>query len=140
MSCTGFLTPQQRAALAGSSSDGPALSSFSSPPVTEGKRERVRLLAGASDPRIRESAALSSYAPEDVLHRLSRDPVASVRACVARNEHAVEPILRSLATDADATVRGWAVAHRAAPRELLDLMAEDPDASVRAVVTWAKGW
>lgn len=140
MSCLGFLTPAQRAALAASSAAGAPLSSFASPPASAAKTQRVRLLAGSPDPRIRESAALSYHAPADVLATLAQDPVAAVRACVARNEHAELTLLWALAGDPDPLVRGWVAAHRAVPPDLLAVLAADPDPTVRAVVGWAEGW
>lgn len=143
MSCLGFLSPEQRRALAASSRDdaaGAPLSSFASPPATAGKLRRIRAMADSPVAAIRESAALAYHAPPDVLHRLAHDPVASVRCCVARNEHTVSPLLALLAEDADARVRGWVAAHRSTPRDLLDVLAADPDDSVRAVVAWARGW
>jgi hypothetical protein len=140
VSCLGFLSPEQRAALAASSADGAPLSSFASPPASAGKTQRVRLLAGSGDARIRESAALSYHAPADVLAVLVHDPVASVRACVARNEHADLTLLWALADDPDPLVRGWVAAHRGVPRDLLDRLSTDPDPAVRAVVAWAEGW
>ncbi|WP_141006940.1 hypothetical protein [Nocardioides humi] len=139
----GFLSPQQRAALAASSREdagGAPLSSFASPPASEGKVQRVRLLAGSADPVIRESAALSYHAPPDVLVALAADQQVGVRRCVARNEHTPAGLLVRLAADADATVRGWVAAHPAVPDGLLTVLASDPDPTVRAVVAWAEGW
>lgn len=86
MSCLGFLGPAQRAALAASSREDAArapLSSFASPPASAGKTDRVRRLAAAVDPRLRESAALSRHAPPGVLAALAEDREAGVRAVVA---------------------------------------------------------
>jgi hypothetical protein len=143
VSCLGFLSPGQRAALAASSREdaaGAPLSSFASPPATAGKVRRVRALAASTDVRIRESAALSYRAPLDVLAALAHDDEASVRACVARNEHADLDLLWALAGDPAPTVRGWVAAHPGAPADLLDRLADDLDPQVRAVVAWARGW
>ena len=140
MSCLGFLGPQQRAALAASTADGAPLSSFASPAVSDGKVRRVRLLARSTDPRIRESAALSHHAPPDVLASLAADEEVGVRRCVARNERTRPAVLERLAADPDPYVRGWVAAHPAVPPALLDLLVEDADDCVRAVVAWAKGW
>ncbi|MFT4288950.1 hypothetical protein [Nocardioides sp.] len=143
MSCLGFLSPQQRAALAASSRDdaaGAPLSSFASPPATVGKLRRLRALATSSDPTIRESAALAYLAPPDVLHRLASDPVASVRCCVARNDHATPSLLRRLAADPDPQVRGWVAANPAVPADVHERLAGDADPTVRAVLAWADGW
>jgi hypothetical protein len=143
VSCFGFLTEQQRAALAASSREdagGAPLSAFASPPASEGKRERVRRLATAPDPALRESAALSVHAPVDVLTALAADPVASVRRCVARHERTPVAVLERLAGDADPLVRGWAAANPAAPAALHARLRDDPDPTVRAVVAWAERW
>jgi hypothetical protein len=140
VSCVGFLSPAQRAALAAASADGPPLSSFASPAHSEGKVRRVRLLAGSSNRTIRESAALSYLAPADVLETLAEDEADSVRACVARNERAPEWVLRALAADPSPQVRGWVAANPSTPVCLRDELATDPDAGVRAVVAWAAGW
>ncbi|WP_134765850.1 hypothetical protein [Nocardioides sp. 1609] len=143
MSCLGFLTEQQRAALAASSSTdaaGVPLSAFTSPPASDGKTARVRALAASADPRIRESAALSYRAPDDVLVELAGDADAAVRRCVARNERTPVAVLHRLVDDPDPFVRGWVAAHPAVPSHVLDRLGADPDAAVRAVVTWARGW
>ena len=135
-----FLSPAQRAALAASTADGAPLSSFASPPASDGKRQRIRRLAESEQPRIRESAALAYHAPTDVLAALAADPVGSVRACVARNEHAPVDLLCRLAADPDPTVRGWVAAHKDVPGDVLAELADDADPAVRAVVAWAAGW
>ncbi|GAA1932473.1 hypothetical protein [Nocardioides hwasunensis] len=143
MSCVGFLSPEQRAALAASSREdaaGARLSSFASPPPSDGKVRRVRLLARSTDPRIRESAALSHHAPADVLRRLADDEEPGVRRCVARNVHADAALLARLASDPDPHVRGWVASNPSVSTAVLELLSEDEDESVRAVVAWAKGW
>jgi hypothetical protein len=140
VSCLGFLTPAQRAALAASSADGAPLSAFASPPATAGKVRRVRELATSGDVRIRESAALSHHAPSDVLAALAGDGSASVRACVARNPRVDLDLLWALAGDPSSVVRGWVAAHPGVPADLLARLAADPDPQVRAVVAWADRW
>ncbi len=143
MSCLGFMTPQQRAALAASSREdaaGAPLSAFASPPVTAGKVRRIGALAASAEVAIRESAALAYHVPPDVLDRLARDPAPSVRCCVARNERTSVDLLWRLAADPDAHVRGWVAAHRSTPEDLHRLLTADPDAEVRAVAAWAAGW
>jgi hypothetical protein len=143
VSCLGFLSPAQRAALAASSRDdaaGVPLSTFASPAVSAGKLMRIRALSMSERAEIRESAALAQHAPADVLNVLAGDPVASVRCCVARNHQAAESVLRRLAADPEAVVRGWVAAHRNTPTDVQGRLADDPDPSVRAVVAWAAGW
>lgn len=143
MSCLGFMTPAQRAALAASSradAAGTPLSTFASPPATAGKLHRIRTLSTSDRVEIRESAALAQQAPVDVLTALAGDPMTSVRCCVARNHHATTSILCRLATDAEPVVRGWVAAHRSTPADVRERLAEDPDPSVRAVAAWAAGW
>jgi hypothetical protein len=140
MSCLAFMSPAQRAALAASTSAGLPLSAFTSPPATPGKLRRLRTLAESSQPRIRESAALSVHAPVDLLVLLDRDRVASVRACVARNERVPSRLLRRLASDPETPVRAWVAAHRSTPDDVRRILARDPDPAVRAVLAWAVGW
>lgn len=140
MSCMGYLSPEQRAALMASSAAGPPLSRFASPPVTPGKLRRLRALAGSPSASIRESAALARHAPADLLRVLARDPVASARCCVARNGATPAPVLCELAADLDPHVRGWVAANGGAPADLRDALADDPDPGVRAVVAWAAAW
>jgi predicted secreted protein len=140
MSCLGFLSPAQRAALAASSAAGAPLSAFASPPASASKVRRVRTLAASGDVRIRESAALSYHAPAEVLAALALDAAASVRACVARNPGAALELLWALADDPEPVVRGWVAAHPGVPADLLERLAADPSAQVRAVVAWARGW
>ena len=143
MSCLGFLSSGQRAALAVSSAGddgGQPLSSFASPPVSEAKRARVARLATSTDARIRESAALSYAATADVLSRLAGDAEPGVRRCVARNPHAPASVLWALATDEDPLVRGWVAAHPGAAGAICALLSEDPDPVVAAVVAWAAKW
>ncbi|WP_235736290.1 HEAT repeat domain-containing protein [Nocardioides alcanivorans] len=136
----GFLTPGQRAALAASTAAGPPLSSFASPPASEGKVRRVHALAASPKAVIRESAALAHHAPREVLEVLADDAEVGVRRCVARNEHTPAPVLRKLSRDPDPLVRGWVAANPTVPDDLLVTLATDPDPGVRAVVTWAEGW
>ena len=143
MSCMSWMSPAQRAALAASSAadgEGAPLSSFASPPTSDGKTQRVRVLAASADPAIRESAALSLRAPEDVLVALAADEAVTVRRCAARNERLPVALLRSLAADPDAVVRGWVAAHPAVPVDVREELASDEDARVRAVVGWAERW
>ncbi|OUZ09790.1 hypothetical protein BHE97_09580 [Aeromicrobium sp. PE09-221] len=119
---------------------GGPLSRFISPPATEGKLRRIRLMALDPDHRIRESAALAVHAPPDVLRALTDDGVPSVRCCVARNPGTPESSLARLADDGDPHVRGWVAAQPYIPAELSDRLAGDPDPQVRRVVAWARGW
>lgn len=140
MSCVGFLSPEQRAALAASSAAGPPLSAFASPPASPGKTARVARLAVSADPRIRESAALSHRASYDVLAGLAADREVGVRCCVARNPLTTSALLAGLARDAAPTVRAWVAAHPGVAPEDLARLGVDPDPTVRTVVAWARGW
>lgn len=139
MSCVSFLTDRQRAALRRSKASGP-LSRFASPPQTEAKLRRLRLMALDPDQRIRESAALAAHAPADVLRALSNDGAASVRRCVARNPMTPSEVLATLAADDDEQVRGWVAANPACSAEVLSQLAADSAETVRRVVTWARAW
>lgn len=144
MSCVSFLSTAQRAALR--ESDDEQLTpeeiraAHPSPPVTDGKLHRIRLLARSADPSIRQSAALNQQCPVDVLELLAADADASVRCCVARQPNTPEVLLRRLACDHAADVRGWVAANPAVPQSLLSDLAGDPDATVRGVVRWARNW
>lgn len=140
MSCVGFFTPRQLARVRAAAADTTPVSSFRSPAATEGKIDRVRSMAGSADPRIRESAALSSLADRAVLSTLAVDRERSVRCCVARNEHAPADVLELLAADTDAGVRGWVAANASTPPSVLERLADDADPTVQAVVAWAARW
>lgn len=144
MSCVSFLSAAQRAALR--SSDDEQLTPeqiravHPSPPATEGKLRRLRVLAHSADPSIRQSAALNQQCPVDVLDLLAEDADPSVRRCVARQPKTPETLLRRLAQDTTADVRGWVAANPGVPQSLLTELADDPDPTVRGVVTWARNW
>lgn len=144
MSCVSFLSAAQRAALR--ESDDEQLTpeeiraAHPSPPATEGKLRRIRLLAQSADPSIRQSAALNQQTPVDVLELLAGDTDPGVRRCVARQPKTPEPLLRRLAHDAVADVRGWVAANPSVPGSLLTELADDSDATVRGVVGWARNW
>lgn len=143
MSCVSFRSEQQRAALAAvrpRPSIDEVLAEHPVPPVTEGTRHRIRLLAADEDPRIRASAAAHRHAPDDVLSRLAGDSDETVRGWVARNDTCSVEILGRLAGDPSATVRGWVGAHPAAPAELLDRLSGDAEPLVREVVAWNRRW
>jgi hypothetical protein len=140
MSCIRFNTPAQRRQLADqaparTTSPDP-VAQFLSPAVTASKIARIRRLAADPDPKIRESAALSYHAPDEVYAALAHDPVASVRACVARNEHAPCDLLRHLASDADETVRAWVAINYFVPVDVMELLAHDESVTVRRMVAW----
>lgn len=141
MSCISFLSPAQRAQLRASSrDDGRPLSRFASPEASDGKVHRVRLLADSPDPKIRESAALSQWAPVDVLDSLAGDVEAGVRICVARNYRSAPDVLTRLSGDPADVVRGWVAAHPATPDAVLSALEDDADENVRKVVAWARAW
>lgn len=140
MSCIRFNTPAQRRQLAENApamqrSDDP-VAQFLSPEVTDSKVARIRRLAQDSNPKIRESAALSYHAPLEVSEALAHDPEASVRACLARNEHTPCDVLRQLASDPDETVRAWVAINYFVPADAMERLAEDESATVRALVAW----
>src|SRR6476660_7092402 len=123
MSCIRFNTPAQRQQLAASA---PArqgapdpVAQFLSPAVSASKIARIRRLAVDPNPRIRESAALSYHAPDDIYATLAKDPVASVRACVAKNERTPCDVLRELAGDDDETVRAWVAINYFVPADAM---------------------
>ncbi len=140
MSCIRFNTPAQRAqlrALAPSMVTAEEVAALHpSPPVTDSKIRRLRLLAAHGNPKIRESVASSYNTPADLFETLGRDADEGVRACVARNEAAPCDVLRELAHDASATVRGWVAVNFYVPDDVMVELASDPDATVRGLVAW----
>lgn len=143
MSCVSFVSPEQRARLAAvATRPNPeeVQAQHPSPPVTEGTRHRIRLMAASADPAIRASAGLHRHAPDEVLMQLAEDAEESVRCAVARNRQTSLPLLRRLAKDPSDTVRGWVAAHESAPPDLLDALSQDPAVLVREVVAWNRRW
>ena len=106
------------------------------PPITESKIARLRILGADPNPKIRESAASSYHAPEDVMAKLAVDPDAGVRGCVARNESTPCDILRSLADDESEMVRGWLAVNYYVPADVMERLADDPSETVRSLVRW----
>ena len=119
-----MLTPEEAAAL------------HPSPPVTEGKVRRLRLLAAHENPKIRESVASSYNTPDDVFVVLASDPDEGVRACLARNEAAPCDVLRMLADDRSETVRGWVAVNYFVPADVMERLANDASRTVRSLVKW----
>lgn len=143
MSCIRFNTPAQRRQLAAdapsmraaSTSDEP-VARFLSPAVTASKVARIRRLAADANPKIRESAASSYHAPDEVYEALSRDSDPGVRACIAKNERVSCDILRRLATDPDERVRGFVALNYFVPADAMAQLSDDPSAMVRGLVDW----
>jgi hypothetical protein len=140
VSCIRFNTPAQRAAMRAAAptmlSSDEAAALHPSPPVTESKILRLRLLATDADPKIRESAASSYNAPADLLATLATDPDQGVRACVARNQTAPCDVLRELATDPSETVRAWVAINYFVPDDAMAALAGDESPTVQRLVRW----
>jgi hypothetical protein len=140
MSCIRFNTAAQRrqmAAMAPSMlTPEQAAAQHPAPPVTEGKINRLRLLAQHENPKIRESVASSYHTPDDVIEKLITDPDAGVRACLARNETVTCDVLRTLSTDESEAVRGWVAVNFQVPSDVMEALADDPSETVRALVRW----
>ncbi|WP_431277501.1 hypothetical protein [Leifsonia poae] len=140
MSCIRFNTPAQRQAMREhrpamlTAEEAEAL--HPSPPVTESKIRRLRLLAVHENPKIRESVASSYNTPDDVFLALARDPDIGVRGCVAKNEATPCDILRMLADDRSETVRGWVAVNYFVPEDVMAKLAEDKSKTVRSLVKW----
>jgi hypothetical protein len=140
MSCIRFNTPAQRRQLAALA---PAMltpaeiaARHPAPPVTEGKINRLRLLATHENPKIRESVASSYHTPPEVVAALAKDPDPGVRACLARNETVSCDILRELARDESETVRGFVAVNFFVPADVMAELADDPSEVVRGLVAW----
>jgi hypothetical protein len=140
MSCIRFNTPAQRrqmAALAPAMlTPEEAAARHAAPPVTASKIARLRLLARAENPKIRESVASSPHTPADVAAALAKDPDAGVRGWLARNESTPCDVLRELARDESETVRGWVALNYFVPYDVMADLADDPSATVRGLVAW----
>ena len=140
MSCIRFNTPAQRQAMREHApvmlSPEEAAALHPSPPVTESKVRRLRLLASHANPKIRESVASSYNTPDDVFLALAADPDEGVRACLARNEATPCDILRMLADDRSETVRGWVAVNFFVPADVMERLALDPSRTVRSLVKW----
>lgn len=140
MSCIRFNTPAQRQAMRDNRpvmlTSQEAASVHPTPPVTESKLRRLRLLAADTNPKIRESVASSYNTPEDLFVILATDADEGVRACVARNETAPCDVLRSLAEDPSERVRGFLAVNYFVPADVMVRLADDPSETVRGLVGW----
>jgi hypothetical protein len=140
MSCIRFNTPAQRQAMREhrpamlTADEAAAL--HPSPPVTESKIRRLRLLAADANPKIREAVASSYNTPLDLFETLAKDPDEGVRGCVAKNEATPCDILRELADDRSETVRGWVAVNYFVPADVMEKLAADRSRTVRSLVQW----
>lgn len=142
MSCIRFTTTAQREAIrrdAAAIDAGDQAVLHLSPPVTESKIARLRLLAAHARPSIRQSVASSRHAPQDLLRTLAADRDAAVRGEVAKNEATTPDLVELLSHDADARVRCWAVLNPALPDERVRALASDRDAQVARLAGWRIG-
>lgn len=141
MSCVHFTPDAQRRVWAsaplGLSNEDAALL-HSSPPVTESKLRRLRLLALSPEPGIRQSVAGNPHTPIDLIGVLAQDREASVRASVARSEAAPPGVLQSLAGDPEVPVRCWVAVNRSTAREVVAALSDDPAAEVRSLARWRR--
>ena len=140
MSCIRFNTPAQQRQLDRLKEDprlgNDPVSQFVSPELTDSKIERLRRMAKDRRPQIRESAALNSHTPVEVMWDLARDPSVSVRSCVARNEATPCDILRHLAGDSSPEVRSWVAVNFFVPADAMETLSHDADDQVRRLVAW----
>jgi hypothetical protein len=139
MSCIRFTTTAQREAMrrdAASIDAGDQAILHSSPPVTESKLARLRLLATHARPGIRQSVASNRHAPQDLLLALAADRDPGVRGEVARNEATDPALVEALSHDRDARVRCWAVLNPALPDERVRQLESDRDAQVARLAGW----
>ncbi|WP_375404975.1 hypothetical protein [uncultured Amnibacterium sp.] len=142
MSCIRFTTKAQLDAMR---QDSAALAAGDqailhlSPPVTESKIARLRLLAANDRPGIRQSVASNLHAPLDLLAALAADRDAGVRGEVAKNEATDPALVESLSHDRDARVRCWAVLNPVLPDERVRELEADLDAQVRRLAGWRIG-
>jgi hypothetical protein len=142
MSCIRFNTTAQREAMrqdAAALAAGDQAILHLSPPVTESKIVRLRLLAAHERASIRQSVASNRHAPQDLLHALAADRDAAVRGEVARNEATDAVLIETLSHDRDSRVRCWAVLNPALPEQRVRELAADPDAQVSRLAGWRIG-
>ena len=139
MSCIRFNTTAQReqmAQRAATPHDQEPVAAFLSPEITESKIARVTRLSKDSNPKIRESAALSYHAPQAVYEALAQDPDEGVRACLARNQATPCDVLRVLAQDSSETVRAFVAINYSVPQDAMELLREDSSDTVQRLVAW----
>lgn len=139
MSCIRFNTPAQREQLEhlrSLSTEADAVAAFLSPAISESKIRRITTMAEDPHPKIRESAALSYHAPEEVYRKLAKDPDEGVRQCLARNPHTPCDILRQLAVDPSKKVRAFVAINYHVPEDAMATLADDPSETVQALVAW----
>ncbi len=140
MSCIRFNTPAQRAQLDLLKGDKQlaetAVAQFLGPEFGESKINRLRIMATDKNPKIRESVALSSHVPEEVMWKLAKDKNEGVRICVARNESTPCDILRYLAGDKSSQVRSWVAVNFYVPADAMEILAVDKSPDVRRLVEW----
>ena len=139
MSCIRFNTSPQREqmrALADENRSDDPVAQFLSPAVTDSKITRLRAMAKDPNRKIRESAALSYHAPDEVYEALAKDPEESVRECLARNPKVPCDVLRTLASDRSERVRSFVAVNYWVPEDAMEKLAEDPSDLVRSLVEW----
>jgi hypothetical protein len=139
MSCIRFNTTAQKAqlALAKNVTDGDEpVAAFLSPAITETKVARIVSMSEDSNPKIRESAALSYHAPLAVYEKLAKDPNEGVRSCLARNQQTPCDVLRTLAKDPSETVRAFVAINYSVPEDAMELLAGDDSPTVQKLVAW----
>jgi hypothetical protein len=142
MSCIRFNTKAQRDAMrldSAALAQGDQAVLHLSPPVTESKIARLRLLATNARATIRQSVASNRYAPQDLLLALAADPDVGVRGEVAKNEGTDPALLERLSHDRDARVRCWAVLNPLLPDDRVRELGADGDAQVARLAGWRLG-
>jgi hypothetical protein len=142
MSCIRFNTSAQREAMrhdAAALAAGDQAILHLSPPVTESKITRLRLLARHERATIRQSVASNRHAPHDLLVALAADRDAAVRGEVAKNEATTPELVDALSRDADARVRCWAVLNTTLADERVRELRSDPDPQVARLAGWRIG-
>lgn len=142
MSCIRFNTSAQRESMrhdaASIAAEDQAILHLS-PPVTESKITRLRLLAAHPRATIRQSVASNRHAPHDLLVTLAADQDPAVRGEVAKNEAADAALVETLSHDRDARVRCWAVLNETLPMSRVHELESDRDAQVARLAGWRIG-
>jgi uncharacterized protein (DUF2336 family) len=139
MSCIRFNTTAMKNQLDEARASGfgkNPVAAFLSPPITESKVKRIITMSQDSNPKIRESAALSYHAPLSVYEKLAKDPDEGVRICLARNQTAPCDVLRTLAKDPSETVRAFVAVNYSVPEDAMAHLALDESPTVQKLVAW----
>lgn len=139
MSCIRFNTTAMKSQLDEARLQGlgnEPVAAFLSPAITESKVKRIVTMSQDSNPKIRESAALSYHAPLAIYQKLAKDADEGVRSCLARNHATPCDVLRTLAKDSSEIVRAFVAVNFNVPEDAMAELAQDESPTVQKLVAW----